>query len=306
MENQDIFNQFKKAADNAESPDFASMEKVWNRVEEKLDQKVLKKETVLWKKWAVAASVLLGLSIGYQFLKDDQPVIEGNKIVIQDDSVQKTPIAKDAVVSSEMVNPAIKKESDKILEKQLSVQNQVAWADVSVEGDSNLTMATEAIKGNSDSIALNIKSGYSVTKTDANGLYFISEKAEAKSAKSKDVEMFIDKKEQVSETKKEEALIVYDDLVKNKQGLKSVDAEEVESIVHLKEPLYIINGIYYTEQELFGPNPTSPYSPLKEQTIETISILQDEKAVEKYGEKGKKGVVIITTKDGKPAARKTR
>ena len=39
MENQDIFNQFKKAADNAESPDFASMEKVWNRVEEKLDKK---------------------------------------------------------------------------------------------------------------------------------------------------------------------------------------------------------------------------------------------------------------------------
>ena len=60
----------------------------------------------------------------------------------------------------------------------------------------------------------------------------------------------------------------------------------------------------YSEEELFGPNPTSPYSPLNKQLIETISILQDEKAVSIYGEKGKNGVVIITTKDGKPAPKK--
>ena len=47
MENQDIFNQFKKAADNAESPEFAAMEPIWSRVEAKLDQKELKKETAL-------------------------------------------------------------------------------------------------------------------------------------------------------------------------------------------------------------------------------------------------------------------
>ena len=31
----------------------------------------------------------------------------------------------------------------------------------------------------------------------------------------------------------------------------------------------------YTEQELFGPNPTSPYAPLNKQKIESISILKD-------------------------------
>ena len=38
--------------------------------------------------------------------------------------------------------------------------------------------------------------------------------------------------------------------------------------------------------------------------IESISILPPEKAVSIYGEKGKKGVVIVTTKDGKPLPKK--
>ena len=60
----------------------------------------------------------------------------------------------------------------------------------------------------------------------------------------------------------------------------------------------------YTEQELFGPNPTSPYTPLSEQEIDSITVLQQEKAITIYGQKGKKGVVIISTKNGKPAAKK--
>ena len=42
MENQDkLYNQFKSAAENAETKDFPGMENVWNRVEQKLDTKVL-------------------------------------------------------------------------------------------------------------------------------------------------------------------------------------------------------------------------------------------------------------------------
>ncbi|HEU0136258.1 MAG TPA: hypothetical protein VFQ50_03125, partial [Flavobacterium sp.] len=74
-----------------------------------------------------------------------------------------------------------------------------------------------------------------------------------------------------------------------------------EEIVVLKEPLYIINGIYYSEDDLFGEKPTSPYAPLNKQEIETITILQGEKATAIYGAKGSKGVVIITTKNRKPA-----
>ena len=64
MENNDkIFEQFKKAADNVAPKDFSSMENVWSRVEEKLDNKVLKKETKIWKKIAVAAVLLMSFSL---------------------------------------------------------------------------------------------------------------------------------------------------------------------------------------------------------------------------------------------------
>ena len=85
MENQDkLYDKMKQAAKNAESNSFPGMEKVWARVEEKLDKKEDKKVIILWKKWAIAASLLLFVSIGYQFLKSDKEssTIE-NPIVIE-------------------------------------------------------------------------------------------------------------------------------------------------------------------------------------------------------------------------------
>lgn len=85
MENQDkLYDKMKQAAKNAESNSFPGMEKVWTRVEEKLDKKEDKKVIILWKKWAIAASLLLFVSIGYQFLKSDKDssTIE-NPIVIE-------------------------------------------------------------------------------------------------------------------------------------------------------------------------------------------------------------------------------
>lgn len=78
---------------------------------------------------------------------------------------------------------------------------------------------------------------------------------------------------------------------------------DIESVLVLKEPLYIINGVEYSEEELFGSNPTSPYVPLNKQEIQSIEILQNDEAITKYGDKGKKGVVIITTKNRKPVGK---
>ena len=64
------------------------MEKVWSRVEEKLDKKELKKASQLWKKWAVAASILLGISIGYQFLNNGEPTTNINKIVTENNKIK--------------------------------------------------------------------------------------------------------------------------------------------------------------------------------------------------------------------------
>ncbi len=103
MENQDkIFEQFKDASKKAETKDFPAMEKVWNRIEEKLDKKDDKKTIALWKKIGIAASLLLFFSLGYQFLKTDETTIDTpkNPIVTQEKENTISNSEKEAVVDN--------------------------------------------------------------------------------------------------------------------------------------------------------------------------------------------------------------
>ena len=65
MSDDKLYNKIKKAEQNAEAQDFPAMDKVWNRVGEKLDSKVLEKQKYKWKNLAIAASVLLLVSLGF-------------------------------------------------------------------------------------------------------------------------------------------------------------------------------------------------------------------------------------------------
>lgn len=297
MEKEDkIFNQFKSAADNAETKDFPGMENVWQRLEGKLDKKILKKENSLWKKIAVAACLLLVGTLGFQFLKNNRPEIKPTETVTSNDTIKKVIQETNEVVSSEPINPAIKKDAVKILKEKIStVQGQtIAYEDDSEEN--NLLKTDSALANRSHFAAP------AATKSESNVGYlsFKPKKEDAKEAE-KEVEMFIHKKSKISNTQKEEPLVIIDDKV-TKKSIKEIEFKETDSLVVLNDPLYIINGIEYTEKEVFGPNPTSPYTPLNKQEIETFTILQDEKAIEIYGKKGTKGVVIITTKNGKPVS----
>jgi hypothetical protein len=51
-------------------------------------------------------------------------------------------------------------------------------------------------------------------------------------------------------------------------------------------PLYILDGIEITDLKM----------DLRPNEIESIKVLSNQKDVEKYGEKGKNGIIIITTK----------
>jgi len=101
-------------------------------------------------------------------------------------------------------------------------------------------------------------------------------------------------------------LVVIDGVAMDKnydadRELKEINTDDIEEFTYLPNPLYIINGIEYTEESLFGKNPTSPYAPLDKQRITSTNILKPADASKIYGKKGEKGIVIITTKDGKPA-----
>lgn len=73
MEHQDkLYQQFKDAAHKEEQKDFARMEAVWNRVEEKLDRKEERRAATWWKYTGIAAALLLFMSLGYILMQNDK------------------------------------------------------------------------------------------------------------------------------------------------------------------------------------------------------------------------------------------
>lgn len=308
MENQDkLYNQFKSAAENAETKDFPGMENVWNRVEQKLDTKVLKKETKLWKKLAVAASILLVVSVGYHFWNNEKAMITPTNEIVTNDNITKPNTVDEnsnAVVSSEIQHPAIKENAEEILNQQTKTADVIVMNDTVKPKKMAAPMpaAISEIKAEKDDVQKE-------EETNSYNGYLSKEVFDARSVKNNSQKTMMNSKGRMAEAKmkssiKEEPLLVIDNVAEDLQKLGKLDANDVESIIVLPNPLYIINGVEYLEKEVFGPNPTSPYSPLNQQDIETISILQKEKATEIYGKKGEKGVVIITTKNGKPKLKK--
>ncbi len=314
MKENKLFNQIKAAAENDANTDFSGMEKVWQRVEEKLDNKQDKKAVEHWKKIAVAASLLLFGTLGYQFFINNPNTIKSNQTITVNDTIKNRTQDTSEVGNAVPLNPAIKKEAEEILNQQIKPETQVALASSTVQKDlkkidefkeDDAVIQTETHPfGSSDGIS---KTGQGILNTNtATNLGYLKSSLKYNS-ESKDVELFMDKSGKTQTIRKEEPLVMIDEKV-SKIGLREVEFNEADSLIVLNEPLYIINGTEFTEQQVFGPNPTSPYTPLNKQEIETISVLQHEKAFEIYGKKGEKGVVIITTKNGKPvtASKKTK
>ena len=319
MDNQDkLFDKFKEAAHNSEVKDFPAMDKVWSRVEDKLDKKEDKKTISLWKKIAIAASLLLVISLGSQFLKSNEEItIQNPKVVINEkEEIQNQSSEKDNAVVAKEAEIVSQAEAMEILDKEITKQQKVALeethsrnVDVVGTGTSSI-IASEVYIPNPVLVEDEVYEEENVAKKGK--MEMMNSYSETKEKESARL-AFSAKQSQMA--KKSAPLVVLngnaiahkDDVKRDKMmqaEMPNFQPENLESLVVLDEPLYIIDGIYYSENDLFGNNPTSPYAPLNKQEIKTITILQDLEATSKYGEKGKKGVVIITTKNGKPALKK--
>ncbi|WP_166925426.1 hypothetical protein [Flavobacterium poyangense] len=321
MDNQDkLFEKIKEASHNAESRDFPAMEKVWSRVEEKLDKKEDKKTIALWKKIAIAASLLLVISLGSQFIKTDksQTIENNNKVVTTETKtapVQK-PVLEESKVAIEESKIVSEKEAEKIIDHQIKQQKEVVQNDIQgpvPEAKASYETIEPEISAKAYAApAPPVVSAYSREESSSSkDKAFVSDEL-SKSTKRESYRI-ADSQPPPQMARKAAPLVIMngkaishnDDVKRDKMmqaELSNLAPENVESLVVLEEPLYIIDGNYYSENDLFGKNPTSPYAPLNQQEIKTITILQDLEATSKYGEKGKKGVIIITTKTGKPAS----
>lgn len=318
MDNQDkLFDKIKEASQKAEFQDFPGMEKVWSRVEEKLDKKEDKKTIALWKKIAIAASLLLLISLGYQFLHSDkETVTETPKVVFDAKEIKQfekpildkkvaTPSSDSEIVSNE--------EAVKILENQTKNKERVAIQETMIpKAEPIQAVVTPKIEAEA---TIPAKVAISESFDEENNISSKKDAFEERSYLDKQSAKVAYAAAPAQKAKKNAPLVILngnamahsDDAKRDKMmqaEMSNLQPENVESLVVLDDPLYIIDGIYYSEEDLFGKNPTSPYAPLDKQEIKTITILQDLEATSKYGERGKKGVLIITTKNGKPAPKK--
>ncbi|CAH0336668.1 hypothetical protein FVB9288_02378 [Flavobacterium sp. CECT 9288] len=172
MDNQDkIFEKIKNASHKAEEKDFPAMEKIWMRVEEKLDEKEDKKAIALWKKLTIAASLLLFFSLGYQFIKTDSKVVKPsgtkeNSIVTQEKTEPK---------QTERLSKTIKPDAEVILKKQ--IEKPVVVVKTTTQINSNINQITSS---NSKDIELSKDKEANVNAYIVEALALEENKAKAK------------------------------------------------------------------------------------------------------------------------------
>ena len=281
-----------KAAENAEQKDFPGMEKIWARVEDKMETQTLQKEKHLWKKLAVAASLVLVGTLTFFLLQEkENGVTPENKVTTIDSSKNNisTPETANGLVNT---TPEIKKDAQKILQQQIVIQNNIVINDtINYKSKKEIMIpvpiAMEEVQEMAKtSLVPTYNNNISNSASTNNSGYLAKGK---RYDLSSSVNLLKDKK------------VANDDLVLvdgelTKESLSNLNPEDIDSIIELKEPIYFINGVEYSEESLFGKNPTSQYAPLSKQKIEKIEVIQPADAVKIYGKKGEKGVVIISIK----------
>ncbi len=289
-----LYKKIQQAAENATQKDFPGMEKIWARVEDKLETQTLQKEKHLWKKLAVAASVVLVGTLTFFLLQEKENVIIPENTITAIDSSKNsipTPETANGLVNT---SPEIKKDAEQILQQQIVIQNNIVINDtINYKSKKEVALPTIAMEEVQEvaktSLAPSYNNSMSNSASTNNSGYL---------AKGKRYDITMNSAETTQEKDKNAAnddLVVIDGKL-TKKSPKNISNADYESVIELKNPLYYINGVAYTEEELYGENPTSPYAPLSKQNIDTIVVLQPERAISIYGDKGKNGVIIITIK----------
>ena len=290
-----LYKKIQQAAENAEQKDFPGMEKIWARVEDKMETQTLQKEKHLWKKLAVAASIVLVGTLTFFLLQEKENVVIPENTITTVDSSKNTIPTPESANGFVNTTPEIKKEAEQILQQQIVIQNNIVINDtINYKSKKEVMIPTpiameEVQEMAKTSLVPSYNNSMSNSASSNNSGYL---------AKGKRYDVTMNSAETTQEKDKKvsnEDLVLVDGKL-TKESLSNLNPDDIDSIIELKEPIYFINGVEYSEESLFGENPTSPYAPLSKQKIEKIEIIQPADAVKIYGKKGEKGVVIISIK----------
>ena len=291
-----LYKKIQQAAEKAEQKDFPGMEKIWARVEDKLETQTLQKEKHLWKKLAVAASVVLLGTLAFFLLQEKETVIvpENTITTIIDSSKNMIPTPESA---NGFVNttPEIKKNAEQILQQQIVIQNNIVINDTfNYASKKEMMIPKFIVKEEVQEMAkTSLVPTYNNTILNSASA---NDSGNLAKGKRYDFTMNLAETNQNKDKKTTNDDLLLIDGKMSEKSLDNINPEEIESIIELKEPIYFINGVEYSEESLFGEKPTSPYAPLSKQKIEKIEVIKPSDAVKIYGKKGEKGVVIISIK----------
>lgn len=307
-----IYQKLKNASNKTEETSFPGMDKVWNRVEEKLDTKIIKKKSEVWKKLAIAASFLLLFTVGIQLFttqkeltKPIEPQInaETSSEQVQDnieysgetekkENIETLPEVETKVSSNKLiVNPTKAKEvvvesikPSPALKENINLENaKTSFAAEEITADVQFKIQNETSeKGQYNSASSN------------NAFYPNKGKIFAARSSNMKYDVLINEKEKSIQEKNDALVVINGELSKKKR--EELSSSEMDDMVELKNPIYIINGEEFSEESLFGEKPTSKYAPLNSQKIDSIKVYLPEEAKPIYGKKGNNGVVIISIK----------
>lgn len=321
MKNEEKINQkIREASHKTSETSFPGMNKVWSRVEEKLDTKIIKKKSEVWKKIAIAASFLLFFTVGIQLYNTQKkltdPIVPNvNTKVISSEKVQDSVTNEFTIPNTENTESSTpevetfvnsnKVQSDKGRSPEiiLDTKGELIQEDVLVEKDENhiepnkSSLFEEEIS-NKDKL---LKQKETIVKRNQNtansysNSFLNNRNTYAARSSNLSYEVIEEQKKEQSHQAKSDDLVIIDGYLSEKKS-KDIDEDEFETYVELKNPIYIINSEEFSEESLFGENPTSKYAPLNLQKIDSIKVYLPEEAIPIYGEKGKNGIVIISIK----------
>ncbi len=292
-------DESKKAEENTTFPSF---EKVWEKVENRLDEvenTTNKRNIPIWLPYSIAASLVFTFGIMYFFnqketisnysniasngsneLIDNQNFknnLDSAKIAKLDQSIKQN-------IKESHLNETSK--NDNIVKTKISLPQ--ALADHSISNQENVSSYNNAEADKTKEIAINddnqimLAKAAPSPKVESNASIESERIIETKKYKSAEVSRMSLNNQKTSEqlTAMAEQPSFSDYVVNNDEDFKI-------SRKHASEPLYIVDG--YVADAKFLKN----YNKRK---ITSLNIVEGDSAKKLYGNLAKKGVVVITTK----------
>lgn len=291
-------DESKKAEENATFPSF---EKVWEKVENRLDEveNTTKKRIIpIWLPYSIAASLVFTFGIMY-FFNQKEEISDTSKIASKETS---------KVINNQDFNNDL--DNTNIAKLDQSIKQNIEKSQLNETSNNNLVKkkvsspqvlaATKISNQDSESSNINTEVDKSIEISNNNDNQFIL----AKAAPSPVVENTASlESERIIETKRYKSAEVAKMSLNNQKTSELLTSTAEQSSFseyavnndddfkisrkHASEPLYIVDG--YVADTKFLKN----YNKKK---ITSLNIVEGDNAKKLYGNLAKKGVVVITTK----------